>query len=198
MSDLLKWSRPLRYEILVSGWTISWILHLRVSSVFVGCVSFMASSAILSCSDLFQFLYYQDLIISTRYWPDFRLRHRIPWAEFSRLQSVALLILVLETRWPNKWRSSLVTNEIPYKFRVMSDDILRCDWWMLAIHSWNSLSSVNITLAEQTSSCCEWPVRHPVTRTVFGKEIRGWFMPVKHSSTKHYTNREAFKRVLKT
>ena len=75
ISDLLKLSRPLQYEILVSGgtvnspcMTISREQHLLVSSIFVSCVSlaFVASSAILPCSDLFQRLHYQGLTIAMR------------------------------------------------------------------------------------------------------------------------------------
>ena len=82
ISDLLILSRPLWYEILVSGWTansqcmtISREQHLLVSSVFIGGVSFVASSAVLPCSDLFQRLYYQDWIIAMWCCLDFRLRH---------------------------------------------------------------------------------------------------------------------------
>ena len=54
ISDLLILGRPMWYKILASGWTanspcttISRERHLLVSSIFVSCISFVASSAVL-------------------------------------------------------------------------------------------------------------------------------------------------------
>ena len=70
ISDMLNLSHPPWCKILVSGWTVSSLFttfsrnqRLLVSSIFIGCISLMASSAILPCSNLFQRLYYQDLTI---------------------------------------------------------------------------------------------------------------------------------------
>ena len=106
---------------------------------------------------------------------------------------------------PRDWtdeRALLVTNKIPYQFQVMSDDARHCDWSSPQyirdiVHPLSTLPGQNRLRAAASGQ-----IDIPTTRTVFGERAFSVAGPCEWNTLPQniigITNREAFKRALKT